>query len=163
MSPKPSPDDNPKPAKNPKYKGRPRGSLNKAPAKAREALARFVDGNAHRLQQWLVQVADGVQDKSTGKWLVKPDPGRAFDLFSSVVEYHLPKLGRVEVAGDAANPIRVEQITRRVVHPVLVDVSEARQVQSFIPAPDGTPVLVEDGELGTAMPQPITDSWARQG
>lgn len=63
--------------------GRPKGIPNKATAKAREAIADFVDGNAHRLTEWLDRVAD-------------EDPAEAFKLFQSVVEYHIPKLQRTE-------------------------------------------------------------------
>ena len=35
---------------------RPKGSPNKATAEAREAIARLVDGNAHRLNIWLDEI-----------------------------------------------------------------------------------------------------------
>lgn len=63
--------------------GRPKGTPNKATAQAREAIALFVDGNAHRLQDWLDRVAE-------------KDPEKAFTLFQSVIEYHIPKLQRAE-------------------------------------------------------------------
>lgn len=55
----------------------------------------FVDNNAPRLQAWLDQVADGVTDKD-GNVVVPPNPEKAFTLFQSVVEYHIPKLARTE-------------------------------------------------------------------
>lgn len=92
--------------------GRPAGSPNKATADARKAIASFVDGNAHRLTEWLDQVAQGVkvQDPETGeeKFVVPPNPAKAFDMFQSVVEYHVPKLARMEVAGDKENPLEVD-------------------------------------------------------
>lgn len=63
--------------------GRPAGTPNKATAQAREAIAMFVDKNAHRLEGWLDQVA-------------AENPAKAFELFQSVVEYHIPKLARTE-------------------------------------------------------------------
>jgi hypothetical protein len=89
---------------------------NKATADARQAIASFVDGNAHRLAEWLDQVAHGVKttDPDTGeeKYVIPPNPSKAFDMFQSVVEYHVPKLARVEVAGDKDNPLQVEhQVT----------------------------------------------------
>ncbi len=55
----------------------------------------FVDNNAGRLQEWLDRVADGVTD-ADGNFVVQPNPEKAFSLFQSVVEYHIPKLARTE-------------------------------------------------------------------
>jgi hypothetical protein len=96
--------------------GRPKGVPNRVTMQAREAIAQFVDGNAHRLQEWLNKVADGVQDAG-GNYVVKPDPDRAFTLFQSVVEYHVPKLARTEVTGVNGGPVEVKSITRRIVDP----------------------------------------------
>lgn len=63
--------------------GRPPGIPNKAVTSAREAIARFVDGNAVRLNKWL----DAIAEK---------DPKQAFDCYMSVVEYHIPKLSRAD-------------------------------------------------------------------
>jgi hypothetical protein len=43
--------------------GRPKGVPNKSTAMAREAIAQFVDGNAHKMQEWLEQVAIGVKKR----------------------------------------------------------------------------------------------------
>ena len=85
-----------------KPKGKPRGASrkgipNKATQQAREAIAQFVDGNSHRLQEWLDKIADGVRDEVSGGWLVPPDPLRAFQSFQSVIEYHVPKLQRTDM------------------------------------------------------------------
>ena len=74
--------------------GRPKGLPNKATQQAREAIARFVDGNAHRLQEWLDRIAD-------------EDPEKAFSLFQSVIEYHVPKLARQEITGKDGGPVQV--------------------------------------------------------
>ena len=67
--------------------GRPKGMPNKATAAAREAIAAFVDGNADRLQGWLdeIHAEKGAQ--------------AAFDCFTSLLEYHVPKLQRTELTG----------------------------------------------------------------
>ena len=92
--------------------GRPSGSPNKATTQARQAIASFVDGNAHRLTGWLDQVAQGVktEDPETGeeKYIVAPNPAKAFDMFQSVVEYHIPKLARTEVTGNDNQPLVIE-------------------------------------------------------
>jgi hypothetical protein len=85
--------------------GRPKGVGNKSTGMAREAIARFVDANAHKMEEWLVAVSDGVQDEETKKWLVPPNPEKAFGMLQAVMEYHIPKLARTEHTGDATAPI----------------------------------------------------------
>ena len=80
--------------------GRPAGTPNKATTQAREAIALFVDNNAHRLTEWLDAVALGDPGHE-----VKPNPAKAFELFQSVVEYHIPKLSRAEHTGKDGGPV----------------------------------------------------------
>ena len=77
--------------------GRTIGTPNKSTAKAREAIAAFVDGNAHLLQKWLEDIA---LDERYG-------PKTAFDCFMSVAEYHVPKLARTEHTGANDGPIEM--------------------------------------------------------
>lgn len=70
----------------PESSGRRAGVQNKSTQEAREAIGRFVDGNAHRLQSWLDSIAE-------------TNPEKAFTLFQSVIEYHVPKLARSELVG----------------------------------------------------------------
>lgn len=63
--------------------GRPKGLPNKATSQAREAIAKFVEGNVDRLNGWLDDIA-------------LESPKEAFDRFMDVVEYHIPKLARTE-------------------------------------------------------------------
>lgn len=116
--------------------GRPPGSPNKATTDARQAIASFVDGNAHRLTEWLDKVADGVKvteiDANSGepidRYVVPPNPAKAFDLFQSVVEYHIPKLARMEVAGDDNKPIVIEHNVN-VFGELLKNMKMTRQVE----------------------------------
>ena len=116
--------------------GRPLGSPNKATTDARQAIASFVDGNAHRLTEWLDKVADGVKvievDAESGepieRYVVAPNPAKAFDLFQSVVEYHIPKLARMEVAGDDNKPIVIEHNVN-VFGELLKNIKMTRQVE----------------------------------
>jgi hypothetical protein len=75
--------------------GRVAGVPNKSTALAREAIAKFVDGNSHKLQEWLDDIATNE----------KLGPKVAFDCFMQVAEYHVPKLARTEHTGDATAPI----------------------------------------------------------
>ena len=83
--------------KNIKGAGRPAGSPNKSTALAREAIAKFVDGNSHKLQEWLDDIATNE----------KLGPKVAFDCFMQVAEYHVPKLARTEHAGDTEQPVKI--------------------------------------------------------
>ena len=84
---------------------------NKSTADARKAIGAFVDGNAHRLQKWLDEIADGKRDEN-GEWLVSPNPEKAFSLFQSVIEYHVPKLARTEndttISGNPDKPVGLQ-------------------------------------------------------
>jgi hypothetical protein len=105
----------------PKGSGRLPGVPNKATRDARLAIASFVDGNADRLQAWLDEVAGGVpridakgnqltNDAGELMWMVPPNPEKAFTLFQSVIEYHVPKLARSEVTGANGGPINVASV-----------------------------------------------------
>ena len=78
-------------AKRKKYGGGSRlGSPNKTTVNAREAIARLVDGNAARMQEWLDKIA---QDEG---------PMAAWRCLSDVIEYHVPKLSRSELTADVS-------------------------------------------------------------
>lgn len=86
-------------------KGRVKGVPNKSTKNAREAIARFIDGNADRLQEWLDEIAttDG--------------PKAAFTCFSDILEYHVPKLARTEVTAEISGSLKVERIVREIIDP----------------------------------------------
>ncbi|MBU6191412.1 MAG: hypothetical protein KGR68_18990 [Betaproteobacteria bacterium] len=75
--------------------GRPKGLPNKSTANAREAIARLVDGNSERLQEWLDQIAE------------RDGPAAAWKCMMDVIEYHVPKLSRTEHTGADGGPIQV--------------------------------------------------------
>lgn len=72
--------------------GRPKGLPNKSTAAAREAISRFVDGNADRLQGWLDEIH------------AEKGAEAAFKCFSDLLEYHVPKLARHEHSGPDGKP-----------------------------------------------------------
>lgn len=96
-----------RPKGTPKTGGRKTGVANKATREARAAIGLFVDANAHRLQGWLDSIADGVKDDED-QFILKPDPVKAFELFQSVIEYHVPKLARTEVTGADGGPVIIQ-------------------------------------------------------
>lgn len=76
-------------------RGRPAGAPNKATANAREAIARFVDGNSERLQGWLDQIA------------AEEGPQAAFKCVVDLLEFHVPKLARTELTGKDGGALSV--------------------------------------------------------
>ena len=78
--------------------GRKKGVPNKSTTKAREAIAAFVDSNTPRLERLLDKIENGHKDEE-GKVLSDPDPKGAFDAITKVMEYHMPKIARVEHGG----------------------------------------------------------------
>ncbi|PJK07978.1 hypothetical protein CO610_07385 [Lysobacteraceae bacterium NML95-0200] len=76
-------------------KGRPKGAKNKTTRQAREAIALAVDGNAHKLGEWLdkIEREDGAR--------------AAFECFMKMTEYHVPKLARTELSGTDGGPLQV--------------------------------------------------------
>jgi len=115
----------PKGTPKPAGSGRAPGTPNKVTLEARRAIADFVDNNTHRLQSWLDDVANGVpmKDPDTGRqlldhfgqlrWIIPPNPQKAYELLQNVVEYHVPKLARSEVTGPNGGPIQATSIDLR--------------------------------------------------
>ena len=76
--------------------GRPKGRVDNKTLNAREAIARFVDGNAERCQEWLDQIAEA------------DGPLKAFQCYADLLEYHIPKLARTELTGKDGGAIIVQ-------------------------------------------------------
>jgi len=76
--------------------GRKVGTPNKATAQAREAIAEFLDGNVNKLDGWLDQI-----EKEDG-------PKVAFQCFTALLEYHIPKIQRTEQPPAEEEQHRVE-------------------------------------------------------
>ncbi len=65
----------------------------KAALRAREAIALLVESNLGKLQSWLDLVA------------LEDGPRAAFECFMKLLEYHVPKIARHELA--AAEPVQM--------------------------------------------------------
>lgn len=85
--------------------GRRKGAPNKVTADVRVAVGAFAQGQSAEFERWVTQTAKGMRQGK--KWVIKPDPGRAADIYLRAIEYHIPKLSRTELAGDAGKPIVV--------------------------------------------------------
>ena len=64
----------------------------KVTSAARQAIMQVVDGNSHRLQQWLDDVAE------------RDGPAAALVIYVKMLEFVVPKLARQELVGDVAEP-----------------------------------------------------------
>lgn len=67
--------------------GRTKGTPNKSTSQAREAVALLVEGNLPKLQGWLDRIAE-------------EDAKAALDSMVKLLEYHVPKLARTELAAE---------------------------------------------------------------
>lgn len=76
-------------------KGRAKGGGPKDVVLAREAIAKFVDKNAGRLERWLVAIEQ------------EHGPKAAFECMTTLIEYRVPKLSRVEHRGDGDGPVEM--------------------------------------------------------
>lgn len=101
-------------------KGRVKGVPNKTTADVRAAIALVAQNKSADLERWLDQTANGITEtKGTGKrkkvtWLVKPEPGRAAQIYLGAIEYHIPKLSRTELStGSDTLKVEIVDPTRR--------------------------------------------------
>lgn len=82
---------------------------------AREAIAMFVEGNVERLSGWLDEIA-------------ADSPKDAFKCFMDVVEYHIPKLERIEHTGAGGGPIQTADVTdKEILERFLLGVKNASE------------------------------------
>ena len=113
--------------------GRPPGLANKTTVAAREAIARLVDGFAPRLADWLEEIYR------------KDGPTVAFKCVMDVVEYHIPKLARMEVnAGEKGTVIFIGASEGDV--KLLVSTGSSQQTPS-LPQPVDTPAHASQARL----------------
>ena len=92
----------PRPPKGTRFGGRTRATPNAATANARQAIARFVDSNSERLQEWLDAIAQ--QD----------GPKAAFACVVDLLEFHVPKLARTELTGKDGADLLPKVLTYKV-------------------------------------------------
>lgn len=71
-------------AKGRKTGGRQKGVPNRATADVRRMIAQVAERNAAKFEKWLARAAED-------------DPGKAADLYLKAIEYHIPKLARLDV------------------------------------------------------------------
>ena len=80
--------------------GRTKGVPNKVTTDVRAAIAVFAQANVGKMEEWLLEIED---------------PAKRLDLYLRAIEYHLPKLGRMEVTGANGGPVQTQRIERLIV------------------------------------------------
>ncbi len=100
-------------------RGRGKGTPNKATVNAREAIARLVDGNAHRLNKWLDQIA-------------AENPLDAFRCFMDICEYHIPKLARTEITGKDGEKLQINVVAGFGKPVIEAEFQEVKQIESKV-------------------------------
>ncbi len=63
-------------------------------------MARFAQDNVEQMSAWLNAIED---------------PAKRLDLYLRALEYHVPKLGRVELTGANGGPVQTQRIERLIV------------------------------------------------
>jgi hypothetical protein len=76
-------------------RGRKPGVPNKATQSAREGIAMLVEANIPKMSGWLTSI-----EKEHG-------PLIAMKVVNDLLEYHVPKLQRTELTGEAGGPVQV--------------------------------------------------------
>lgn len=62
----------------------------------RAAMAELAHGQLEKVAGWIQQTAEGIRD-SEGRYITRPDPAKAVELFLQSAEYSLPKLKAVQI------------------------------------------------------------------
>lgn len=62
----------------------------------RSAMAELAHGQIEKVAQWVTDTAEGIKD-SEGRYITRPDPKGAVELFMQLAEYSLPKLKAVAI------------------------------------------------------------------
>ena len=113
--------------------GRQAGTPNKATSEAREAISQILDVNVLKLNEWLDAVAEGVRvvryaadGSEYEEYVVKPNPAKAFDMLHSLLEFHVPKLTRMQVSGHEADSKAIES-NLRIFGDILKTIKTQRQ------------------------------------
>lgn len=99
--------------------GRGKGTPNKTTSRARKAIAVFAERNIDSTFEWLQDIKDGVYDEDNDKWIVPPDAKGALNAFLQLLEYHVPKLSRVEHTGKDGEELTITNILQSIETPVI--------------------------------------------
>lgn len=133
----------------PKTGGRQRGTPNCVTADVRQAIAIFAEENVHKLQEWLDRIAEG-------------DPAKAADLYVRLLEYHVPKLARSEIAVHAVNsttPRSLRDLSIAELDAIASGTADDARVRAMLglPAPAVAPGDIDEAEesQGIAAPKAL--------
>lgn len=95
-----------------KGSGRPPGAANKTTRDVREIIAVVAEKNAKKIDGWLARIA-------------RKSPERALDLYLRMIEYHIPKLSRLET-------VPLDKPNGRVIDSSKLTAEEREQMRQII-------------------------------
>lgn len=72
---------------------------NKTTVRVREAITTLLESNIDNMQKWLIQTAE-------------KDPAKALQLVSNMLEYHIPKMSRVQFVESVESDEETEKRTK---------------------------------------------------
>ena len=104
-------------------RGRKKGELNKTTRDVREMIAVVAQKNAAKIDGWLTRIA-------------RKNPERAMELYLRMLEYHIPKLTRLETVRDDKQPGRVIDSSQ-------LTAEQREQLRQMIQALPPEPMLIE--------------------
>jgi hypothetical protein len=93
-----------------------KGIPNKASTDVRKAIAKIAESKIGEVESWLDRIA------------VK-NPERALDLYLRLIEYHIPRLARTEVAGHDGGALVVKVVRFGAQEPAVIEGELAEPVQ----------------------------------
>lgn len=118
--------------------GRKKGVPNKTTMDVREAIAYIAEKNAPKISGWLSRIA-------------RTDPARAMDLYLRMIEYHIPKLSRVET-------VRDDKPNGRVIDSSQLTAEQREQLREMILAMQPEPPLLEQQKSNMLEPAGLGDA-----
>jgi hypothetical protein len=93
-------------------RGRKKGEVNKVTRDVREIIARVAEKNAGKIDAWLSRIG-------------RRNPAKAMDLYLRMLEYHIPKLTRIET-------VRPPTDAGRVIDSSLLTAEQREQLRQMI-------------------------------
>lgn len=103
--------------------GRQKGTQNRTTLEFKEAVVNLLNHASPYMVDWLEDIVYGVKGQTlvlkgeveewvdSDKWLIEPNPEKAFDIISKLGEYAFPKLARTEIKNAPGETFKTENVS----------------------------------------------------